>query len=172
MRLSALAAGLLACAAISSLVAGGGASAAGKRRNPVVTPTAGDGQTIFVVHFRVPRGLHLGAPTDRLNGNEEYVARVVERHGVGCGGGAREYRARQVARKRGQIVTFHVRPPAPGWCDGRTRVQIRRNYDWLYTEEDCSSTELPDAGSTQCEDREVEGSDHERVGGFHVRVRR
>jgi hypothetical protein len=171
MRRKPLAAGLLTSVAVTAVVGGGGAVAAGKGRNPVVTPNSGHAKTVFVVRYRVPRGLHLGAPTNRLDGYEEYVAHVAARRGAGCGGMEREYRARQIARKRGQTVTFRVRPPASGWCAGRTRVQIRINYDWIYTEEDCSSTELPDAGSTQCEDITVKGSDHVRVGGFRVRVR-
>jgi hypothetical protein len=172
MKRLLLAAALLTSAVVTPAVADRDASTTRKQRNPIVTPRVGDSQTTFVVRYRVPRGLHRGAPTHTRNGDEEYVAHVVKRRGRGCGGIADEFPARQIARKRGQRVTFRVRAPASGWCGGRTRVQIRRNYYYLYTEEDCSSTELPDAGSTQCEDRDVEGYGHERVGGFRVRVRR
>lgn len=162
---------LLVVALVTGAVLGGGAGAgAAKRHNPVVTPASGGPLTTFVVRYRVPRGLHLGDPTYERNGREEYVARVVGRSGVGCGGRAREFPARQVARKRGQVVTFRIRAPATGWCEGRTRVKLRRNYVWLDNVEDCSSTELPDAGSTQCEYYDVEMDGHDALGSFYLKV--
>jgi hypothetical protein len=167
-----LAAVLLTGSLVVVVAAGGGASAVGKGRNPVVSPATGNAKTVFVVRYRVPRGLHRGQATREQDGDEQYVAHVLSRRGKHCGGYTDEYPARQIARRRGQVVTFRVKPPDFGWCGGRTRVQIRRNYTWVDTEEDCSSTYLPDAGSTQCEDRYVDRFGHDRVAGFRVRVAR
>jgi hypothetical protein len=49
-------------------------------------------------------------------------------------------------------------------------VKLRRNYVSRESVEDCSSTELPEAGSTQCEDRDVESDGHDALRSFYLKV--